>query len=149
MHEYAENKIFICAICCIKTCHFKRPLCTRKQEVKMQQSKNNVLTPSAFVTIVIRGLGFVVSNYFRPGVIGNQFLKKRLVSFQAINYITTSILPMFDLKERNISLSQKQKRRRSLIWKVRQFCKFWQPIIALATAILAFLMMIWREFVSN
>lgn len=115
----------------------------------MQQSKNNVLAPSAFVAFTIRSLGFVVSNYSRPGVIGNQFLKKRLVFLQAIDYITISILLMSDLKKRNPLSSRRQKRRRSLIWKVRQFCKFWQPIVALATAILAFLLMIWREFVSN
>lgn len=121
----------------------------------MQQQEKNVFTPSAFVMSCDRGLGFVVSTHPRFHInsyVGNRFLEKRLEKDQATHYIFISMLPMFSPKKRNTSLSQKPKRQNSWLWKVRQFCKFWQPIVLFATGLLTFLLnlilMVWREFQS-
>ncbi len=118
----------------------------------MQKTQNNVFTPSASVNCD-RVLGFLVANYSRLTIMGNQFPEKRLEKYQAHHYIYTSILTMFEPKKRKTSLSQKPKRKNSRLWKIRQFCRFWQPIVMFATAILVFLLklilMIWREFIPN
>ena len=98
----------------------------------MQQTTNIVLTPSAFVIVTTRVLGFVVSNYSKPGVMGNRFPKKCLVFFQARHYIFTSILPMSNLKKR--------KPENSLILKTHEFFKFWEPIVVVITGILTVLL---------
>ncbi|BAZ40487.1 hypothetical protein NIES4101_64480 [Calothrix sp. NIES-4101] len=111
----------------------------------MLQTENNVLTPSWFVSCD-RGLGFVVL------IRKNSFPEKRLVFLQANHYIFTSILPMSEIKKSAKPLPQKPKRQNSQLWKLRQFCKFWQPVVVFATAILMFLLklilMLWREFQS-
>jgi hypothetical protein len=111
----------------------------------MRQPQKNVLTPSCIVPCD-RGLGFVVL------MCKNSFLKKRLVFLQASHLIFTSILPMSEIKKSAKPLSQKPKRQNSQLWKLRQFCKFWQPIVVFTTAMLTFLLklilMLWRYFQS-
>ncbi len=118
----------------------------------MQQLQNNVFTPSAFV-FCERFLGFFVSDYSRLNITGKQFPEKRLVFLQATHYIYTSIVTMFESKKRKTSLSKKPKRKNSRLWRIRQFCKFWQPIAMFTTTILVFMLklilMVWQNFSLN
>ena len=118
----------------------------------MKQAQNNVFTPRASV-FCDRVLGFVVANNSRLAIVVNQFPEKRLVFLQATHYIYITILAMFEPKRRKTSLSNKPKRKNSRLWRIRQFCKFWQPIVMFTTAILVFLLklilMVWREFIAS
>ncbi|MBR8837545.1 MAG: hypothetical protein DSM106950_26935 [Stigonema ocellatum SAG 48.90 = DSM 106950] len=38
----------------------------------------------------------------------------------------------------------KTKRRKMLLWRLRQTCKFWQPIVAVAAAIVSILVALWN-----
>lgn len=118
----------------------------------MNKLQNNVFTPSAFV-FCDRILGFSIANYSRLTIFENLLSEKRLEKHQATHYIYTSILTMFESKKRKTSLSNKPKRKNSRLWRIRQFCKFWQPIVAFTTAILVFLLklilMVWREFIAS
>ncbi|MDJ0618725.1 MAG: hypothetical protein QNJ63_18620 [Calothrix sp. MO_192.B10] len=109
----------------------------------MQKTQNHVFTPSASA-ICDRVLGFFVANYSRLTIMGNQFPEKRLEKYQAHHYIYTSILTMFEPKKRTTSLSQKPKRKNSRLWKIRQRCKFWQPIVGVIVPILVFLVNLFR-----
>ncbi|MDJ0677296.1 MAG: hypothetical protein QNJ36_18265 [Calothrix sp. MO_167.B42] len=46
-------------------------------------------------------------------------------------------------------LPNKPKRKNSRLWRVRQFCKFWQPIVAFTTPVLVFILKLWRDFSPN
>jgi len=115
----------------------------------MQKIKNELFTPRA-VVFCDRILGLFVVNYSQLTTIKVCFQKNAWKKYQATHYIYMSILNMFQHKK---SLSNKPKRKNSRIWKIRQFCKFWQPIVAFTTAILVFLLklilMVWREFIAS
>ncbi len=117
----------------------------------MQKLQNNVFTPSAFV-FCERVLGFFVSDYSRLNITGKQFPEKRLEKYQA-THIYMSILTMFEPKTRKTSLSNKPKRKNSRLWRIRQFCKFWQPIAMFTSTILVFMLklilMVWRNLSPN
>lgn len=110
----------------------------------MQQYQDNVFTPSAtgflVFRIATRSLGLFILNYSRPGVMGNRFLKKRLVFFQATNLKpNSSLVPMSDLKKRKPKNSLILKTRDQIV-KTREFFEFIEPVVVVITGILTVLL---------
>ncbi len=60
-------------------------------------------------------------------------------------FLCIPILTMNNSKKSKSLLPVKRTRLKILLWRFRQICKFWQPILAVAAAIVSILVALWNR----
>jgi hypothetical protein len=53
------------------------------------------------------------------------------------------------MTSRKLLNQRPNRRRKSLLWKVRQLCRFWQPIAAFVLTVLGFFIKFWQPILQK